>query len=131
MLSTLKKDKNRRTLVKKYEIRKLYAKVFQQDLLLKRVLEKNSTIASISSNNFGESAKDIIGLDKQKIALHDFLYEKAIYTIPRNSSKSRIKNRCIKSGRSRGVLSFCKLSRICFREEASKAKIPGVQKASW
>lgn len=130
MLSTLKKDKNRRTLVKKYEIKKLYAKVLQQDLQLKRVLEKNSTIASISSNNLEESAQSI-RLDKQKIALEAFLYEKAIDGIPRNSSKNRVKNRCIKSGRSRAVLSFCKLSRICFREEASKGKIPGVQKASW
>ena len=51
--------------------------------------------------------------------------------IPRNSSINRVKNRCIETGRSHSVLRFCKLSRICLRDKASKGNISGVNKASW
>jgi ribosomal protein S14 len=51
--------------------------------------------------------------------------------LPRNSSKNRIRNRCLLSGRGRGVLrKFC-LSRIWFRKLALECKLPGVIKASW
>ncbi len=51
--------------------------------------------------------------------------------LPKNSSPSRIKNRCAVSGRSRGYLRAFGLSRIQFRELAREGKIPGVKKASW
>ena len=40
-------------------------------------------------------------------------------------------NRCSLCGRPRGYIRKFKLCRICFREYASKAQIPGVTKASW
>lgn len=51
--------------------------------------------------------------------------------LPRNSSPTRIKNRCAISGRGRGYLRAFGLSRIQFRELAREGKIPGVKKASW
>ena len=51
--------------------------------------------------------------------------------LPRNSSPSRIKNRCAISGRGRGYMRDFGLSRIQFRELAREGKIPGVKKASW
>lgn len=51
--------------------------------------------------------------------------------MPRNSSPVRLRSRCQFTGRSRGVLKKFKLSRLCFREMAHKALIPGVVKASW
>ena len=51
--------------------------------------------------------------------------------LPRNSSATRVQNRCILTGRSRGVLGFCKLSRIRVRELASQGLLSGVSKASW
>jgi small subunit ribosomal protein S14 len=51
--------------------------------------------------------------------------------LPRNSSKIRIKNRCILTGRGHSVLRLCKLSRIKFRELASQGYIMGVKKSSW
>ena len=51
--------------------------------------------------------------------------------IPRNASKARIRNRCDLTGRSRGVYRKFKLSRIAFRELASKGHIPGITKSSW
>ncbi|SRR5213080_3201120 len=51
--------------------------------------------------------------------------------LSRNSSKTRIKNKCILTGRSRGIYSMFRLSRIKFRELASQGMLPGVKKASW
>ena len=51
--------------------------------------------------------------------------------IPRNASKGRIRNRCVLTGRSRGVYRKFKLSRIAFRELASRGHIPGITKSSW
>ena len=51
--------------------------------------------------------------------------------LPRNSSPTRLKNRCSETGRSRGYIRKFGLSRISFREHASKGEIPGVTKASW
>ena len=51
--------------------------------------------------------------------------------ITRNASKVRIRTRCVLTGRSRGVYRKFKLSRIAFRELASKGHIPGITKSSW
>lgn len=51
--------------------------------------------------------------------------------LPRNSSPTRSKNRCAETGRPRAYMRRFGLSRISFREHASKGEIPGVTKASW
>ena len=51
--------------------------------------------------------------------------------LPKSSSRIRIRNRCFKTGRPRGVISRFKLSRLSFREMALNGEIPGVTKASW
>lgn len=51
--------------------------------------------------------------------------------MPRNSSPTRLRNRCALTGRSRGYLRKFGLSRLCFREMASFGMIPGVTKSSW
>ena len=51
--------------------------------------------------------------------------------LPKNSSRIRVRNRCNVTGRPRGVYRKFGLSRITFRELASKGMIPGVSKASW
>jgi small subunit ribosomal protein S14 len=51
--------------------------------------------------------------------------------LPRNSSKTRIRLRCELTGRSRGNYRKFKLSRMQFRDLASKGQIPGVVKSSW
>ena len=51
--------------------------------------------------------------------------------LPRNSSPTRWKNRCIETGRPRGYMRTFGLSRISVREHASKGEIPGVTKSSW
>ena len=51
--------------------------------------------------------------------------------LPRNSSPTRWKNRDVLSGRPRGYMRKFGLSRINFREKASKGEIPGITKSSW
>ena len=51
--------------------------------------------------------------------------------MPRNSAKIRFRNRCKITGRPKGYMRVFGLSRIQFREMASKGLIPGVKKASW
>jgi small subunit ribosomal protein S14 len=51
--------------------------------------------------------------------------------LPRNSSPTRLKNRCSETGRPRAYMRTFGLSRLSFREHASKGEIPGVTKSSW
>jgi len=51
--------------------------------------------------------------------------------LPRNSNPIRLHNRCNLTGRPKGYLRQFGVSRIVFRELASKGLIPGVKKASW
>jgi small subunit ribosomal protein S14 len=51
--------------------------------------------------------------------------------LPRNSSPTRRTNRCFETGRPRAYMRQFGMSRISFREHASKGEIPGVTKASW
>ncbi len=55
----------------------------------------------------------------------------ALQKLPRNSSATRLRNRCSISGRPRGYIRQFGISRITFREMASQGLIPGVKKASW
>ena len=54
-----------------------------------------------------------------------------LHRLPRNSSPTRHKNRCTETGRPRGFMRRFGLSRIAFREHASKGEVPGVTKSSW
>lgn len=55
----------------------------------------------------------------------------ALAKLPRDSSPTRLHNRCELTGRSRGVLRKFKICRIQLRELALAGKIPGLKKASW
>jgi small subunit ribosomal protein S14 len=54
-----------------------------------------------------------------------------IQKLPRNSAKTRIRNRCWKTGRPRGVFRDFGVSRHVFREMAHQCLLPGVTKSSW
>ena len=51
--------------------------------------------------------------------------------LPRDSSRTRIRNRCAMTGRPRAYLRQFGLARITFREMALQGLLPGVKKASW
>ena len=51
--------------------------------------------------------------------------------MPRNSSATRIRNRCVVTGRPRAFYRKLKMSRIALRDLASIGQIPGMTKSSW
>ena len=51
--------------------------------------------------------------------------------LPRNSSATRLKNRCLVTGRSRSYCRKLKMSRIALRDLASFGQVPGMVKSSW
>ena len=68
--------------------------------------------------------------EKRKRLLADGDYV-GLQKLPRNSSATRIHNRCSVTGRPKGYIRQFGISRITFREMASQGLIPGVKKASW
>jgi small subunit ribosomal protein S14 len=51
--------------------------------------------------------------------------------LPRNSSATRIRNRCEVTGRPRAFIGKMKMSRIAVRDLGSRGQIPGLVKSSW
>jgi len=51
--------------------------------------------------------------------------------MPRNGAKTRLRNRCLITGRPRGYYRKVKMSRIALRELALSGQIPGMVKSSW
>jgi small subunit ribosomal protein S14 len=51
--------------------------------------------------------------------------------LPRNSSPTRIRNRCDLTGRPRGYYRKLRISRIALRDLGSQGQIPGMIKSSW
>ena len=77
-----------------------------------------------------ENLKKII--KNKKLPLKErFEAQLKLAKIPRNSSKTRIRNRCEITGRPHGVYRKLRISRIALRDLASKGKIPGMTKSSW
>ena len=68
--------------------------------------------------------------EKRKQYKEEGNYE-ALAKLPKNSSAVRMHNRCKITGRPKGYMRQFGVSRITFREMASKGLIPGVKKASW
>ncbi len=63
---------------------------------------------------------------REKLELH-----RQIQRLPRSSARTRLRNRCWVTGRSRGVYKDFGLSRHVFREWAHEGLLPGVVKSSW
>ena len=57
--------------------------------------------------------------------------QRQLQRLPRDSSTTRLRNRCCKTGRSRGVYKDFGLSRHVLREMSSDGLIPGLTKSSW
>ena len=74
--------------------------------------------------------KDIIM--NKKISLEErFKAQQKLAKLPRNSSKTRVRNRCQISGRPHGVYRKLRISRIALRKLSLEGKIPGMVKSSW
>lgn len=60
-----------------------------------------------------------------------FQAQRQLTLLPRNSSATRLRNRCSITGRPRAFIRKFGVSRITFRELARKGELPGVTKSSW
>jgi small subunit ribosomal protein S14 len=68
----------------------------------------------------------------EKLPLEDrFEARLKLAKLPRNSSKTRIRNRCEITGRPRAYYRKLRMSRIALRELGSNGQIPGLVKSSW
>ena len=77
-----------------------------------------------------ESLKKII--KNKKLPLEErFNAQLKLAKLPRNSARTRIRNRCEITGRPHGVYRKLKISRIALRQLASAGRIPGMTKSSW
>jgi small subunit ribosomal protein S14 len=75
--------------------------------------------------------KMIVKFAAKRAELKELGDQEGLAKLPRNSSPTRWKNRCNMTGRPHAYMRQFGLSRLSFREHASKGEIPGVTKASW
>tara|TARA_B100001250_G_C19580440_1_gene691775 strand:- start:307 stop:612 length:306 start_codon:yes stop_codon:yes gene_type:complete len=80
--------------------------------------------------NKRKKLKKII-MDKKLPLEERFLAQQKLSKLPRNSSKTRVVNRCQITGRPHGVYRKLKISRIALRKLTLEGKIPGMVKSSW
>jgi small subunit ribosomal protein S14 len=87
---------------------------------------KLSAAAKVKRASLADLIKDKLAPFDQRIAAVHKLAE-----MPRNSSLTRVRNRCLQSGRPRAFYRKFNLSRIALRELGNLGMIPGVVKSSW
>jgi small subunit ribosomal protein S14 len=98
----------------------------------KSSIEKNERRRKLAKQYSSRRAKlKAIVRDKNLPVEDRFAATLKLAELPRNSSATRIRNRCELSGRPRAYYRKHKLSRIALRELGSKGLIPGLVKSSW
>jgi small subunit ribosomal protein S14 len=98
----------------------------------KSSIEKNNRRRRMSKKFAGRRArlKEIVQ-DKSKPVEERFAASLKLAELPRNSSATRIRNRCVVTGRPRAFYRKLKMSRIALRDLASMGQVPGMTKSSW
>ncbi|MCG6206686.1 30S ribosomal protein S14 [Rhodopseudomonas sp. HC1] len=98
----------------------------------KSSIEKNNRRKKMSKNAAPKRARlKAIIADKDLPMEERFAATLKLAEMPRNSSATRIRNRCEITGRSRSVYRLNKLSRIAIRDLGSRGLVPGLVKSSW
>ncbi|ABD88975.1 MAG TPA: 30S ribosomal protein S14 [Rhodopseudomonas sp.] len=98
----------------------------------KSSIEKNNRRKRLTKNAAPKRAKlKAIIADKSKPMEERFAATLKLSEMPRNSSATRIRNRCEITGRARSVYRKNKLSRIAIRDLGSRGLVPGLVKSSW
>ena len=70
-------------------------------------------------------------MDQKKPIEERFRAQLKLAALPRNSAKTRIRNRCEITGRPRAYYRKLKMSRIALRDLGSSGAVPGLVKSSW
>ncbi len=95
--------------------------MIERDEKRKRIVAKYAAKRNELKDQF-QAAKS----QKEKLDIH-----RQIQQLPRNSSPSRVRNRCWATGRPRSYYRDFGLCRNMLREMAHKGLLPGVVKSSW
>ena len=95
-------------------------------------INKNNRRIKMSNKYFNKrkKLKEII-MNKNLPLEERFKAQQKLSKMPRNSSKTRVVNRCQITGRPHGVYRKLKISRISLRKLSLEGKIPGMVKSSW
>ena len=95
-------------------------------------VNKNNRRIKLSDKFFKkrEKLKKII-MNKKLPLDQRFKAQQKLSKLPRNSAKTRVRNRCQITGRPHGVYRKLKISRIALRQLGLQGKIPGMVKSSW
>ena len=99
-------------------------------LLVLKYKCKRKIILSKLKNYIQIKSPDFIKTEPSK-KMEFYFLQKQLQKLPVNSSPTRLRNRCWKTGRSRGFYRDFGLSRHVIREMAHDGLLPGVIKASW
>ena len=95
-------------------------------------IEKNKRRTRLSKLYAGRRSKlKAIAMDKTVSMEERFAASLKLAELPRNSSKTRIRNRCEVTGRPRAYYRKLKMSRIALRDLGAAGHIPGLVKSSW
>jgi len=95
-------------------------------------IEKNKRRTRLSKMYSARRSKlKAIAMDKTVSMEERFAASLKLAELPRNSSKTRIRNRCEVTGRPRAYYRKLKMSRISLRDLGSQGLIPGLVKSSW
>jgi small subunit ribosomal protein S14 len=98
----------------------------------KSSVNKNERRVKMAKQNAAKRARlKAVALDREASQEDRFAAQLKLAEMPRNSSPTRIRNRCAMTGRPRAFYRKFKLSRITLRELASTGQIPGMVKSSW
>ena len=95
-------------------------------------IEKNNKRKKLSKQYAAKRAKLKAVTKDEKVSMEDrFAAQLKLASLPRNSSATRVRNRCEFSGRARGYYRKLKLSRIALRALSNLGQVPGMVKSSW
>jgi small subunit ribosomal protein S14 len=95
-------------------------------------IEKNNRRRRLTKKFAGKRARlKAIAYDKARPLEERFEAQIKLAQLPRNSSATRIRNRCEITGRARAYYRKLKMSRIAMRDLGSRGLIPGLVKSSW
>ena len=95
-------------------------------------INKNNKRIKLSDRLFKKRQKLKKIVMNKKLPLEErFKAQQKLSKLPRNSAKTRVRNRCEITGRPHGVYRKLKISRIALRQLGLEGKIPGMVKSSW
>ena len=95
-------------------------------------VKKNNRRIAMAKQYAGKRAKlKAMAVDNKLSPEERFDARIKLAELPRNSSPTRIRNRCELTGRPRAFYRKLKMSRIALRDLGSNGQIPGLVKSSW